>query len=529
MGTPEETNINSLATLLTEKGLNANDFIDVVNALAKIKKREQDDYEKEEEKKNKEEYKIFKDKEYVFETRKDVFIYRDNRTKSGRYYIRIYDQRTRTTFSQSLKTTNRIAALASAEKIYAENKDRMRKGVKLLSINTSELVRIYLKHREKEISDVPHLGITQQSYDNLVKKLKYWEDYIEIKRHKRTKIEELPTELGIDFGRWIMEQPKQVYKGKSRTPDAINGIIAAVKKMYKDIAVDYKYITTAEVPIFKYLKTQKDQSHRKDVLTKEEYENIGKWMQFKWVNEKDITSDEKLKRRLFRFFYTIHYQTGMRTTEVRNLQWGEVSAIPTDTPEDRKIRRCINIPKEKSKTGKGRTVIAPIASTFERVKKLYEELGVECGSEDYVFNNISKTRRGKNIIWGEPLVEGRLQRVLEGAEKDGVWERDGRLITPYSARHYYATQSLMRKVDIFDLSLNMGTSVNYIESTYHHITSMMKSDEITKGQGYYGVIEKREKEGKYNQKYYEELAKIEERERKRELKKKEKSKNNTAK
>ena len=220
----------------------------------------------------------------------------------------------------------------------------------------------------------------------------------------------------------------------------------------------------------------------------------------------------------------------MRTIELRNLKWGEVSAIPTDTPEDRKIRRCITIPKEKSKTGKGRTVIAPIASTFERVKKLYEELGVECGSEDYVFNNISKTRRGKNIIWGEPLVEGRLQRVLEGAEKDGVWVRDGRLITPYSARHYYATQSLMRNPkEIFPLSLNMGTSTTYIENTYHHITSMMMADEITKGQGYYGVIEKREKEGKYNQKYYEELAKIEERERKRELKKKEKSKNNTAK
>jgi hypothetical protein len=49
----------------------------------------------------------------------------------------------------------------------------------------------------------------------------------------------------------------------------------------------------------------------------------------------------------------------------------------------------------------------------------------------------------------------------------------------------------MRKVDIYTLSLNMGTSISYISSTYSHITTMMKSEEITQSQGYHKVLDER--------------------------------------
>ena len=51
----------------------------------------------------------------------------------------------------------------------------------------------------------------------------------------------------------------------------------------------------------------------------------------------------------------------------------------------------------------------------------------------------------------------------------------------------------MRRVDIYTLALNMGTSIQYISSTYSHITTMMKSEEITQGQGYHAVLEERKK------------------------------------
>ena len=492
----EQQDINALSSLLALKGLDANDFIDVINALSNIKKKEQEKIEKDEKAAVEPEKKIFKDKEFVYETRTDVFIFKDGRTKSGRYYIRIYDEKTKKVFSQSLRTTNRIEALASAEKIYAENKSRMQKGVKLTSLTTKELIDTYLKLRFKERTNVPHAGITIVSYDNLISKLKYWKDYIEESKHKKTKIENLPTELGLGFANWILEKPRDTnrYKnqGKGRSRQAINGIVAAVKKMYKDVAVERKYITQAEVPIFKYLKVQRDASPKRDVLSAEEYSAIRKWMQYKWVNEKDITKEEKIKRRLYGLFFTIHHQIGARSKEILGLKWRDINVIPTDKPEDKRFRRSINIDKENSKTGVGRKIVAPVAEQFDRVKKIYKSIGEECGKDDYIFTHTFKTRLGKNMQWGQPLIENRLKAVCKGSADAGVWEPDGRTITNYSARHYYATEAIMRGVDMYDLALNMGTSITYLSSTYLHITTLMKADGMTKDQGIYKVMAERE-------------------------------------
>jgi hypothetical protein len=77
-------------------------------------------------------------------------------------------------------------------------------------------------------------------------------------------------------------------------------------------------------------------------------------------------------------------------------------------------------------------------------------------------------------------MEKRLQKVMELSGLKQKLEEEGRHITLYSARHFYCTQRLMNKVDIHTLALNMGTSINYIEKTYSHLTTLMMSEEITK-------------------------------------------------
>ena len=494
----EEQNIYALASLLELKGLDAGDFIDVINALANIKRRDQERIEKEEEETGDRKKKIFKDKEFVFETRQDIFIYRDGRTKSGRYYVRIYDEKTKKVFSQSLKTTNRIEALASAERLYAENKDRMRKGVKLASLNTKELIETYLQLRFKERTNIPHAGITISSYDNLIKQLKYWQEYINENKQSKTKIEDLPTELGLGFATWILEKPKSTYandryKGRERDRHSVNRIVAAVKKMYKDVAVERKYITQAEVPIFKYLKVQKDTAPKRDVFTEEEYSAIRKWMQYKWVNEKNITPDERIKRRLYGLFFTIHHNIGARSKEILGIRWRDISYVPKDEGQDKRHRRVIYIDKENSKTGVGRQIVSPVGEQFERIKKIYREIGVKCGKDDFVFQHIAKTKRGMNIAWGQPLIEKRLKAVCDGSAADGAWKPEGRRITNYSARHYYASQAILRGVDMYDLALNMGTSLQYLQSTYLHISTLMRSDDLTKDQGIYKAVAARQR------------------------------------
>jgi len=493
------TDIISLDALLKSKGLDVGDFIDAINAAAKIKQRDAAKQEKEESKQKEKQKKIFVDKEFIYETRDDVFIYRDGRTKAGRYYVRIYDARTKRTYSKSLRTSNRIEALSKAEQIYRERKDALHRGVKVNSINTKELIRLYQIERSKELTDIPHMGITHSSFKTLCTQLNYWQKYITAKGYANTKIEDIPTDIGRSFGIWVKELKKVEYTDRERSNETINSMIAAIKKMYRDIAIDEKYITQAEFPIFRNLKISRETKHKRDILEPEEFEGLRQWMTNVWCRENGIDVNEKLKRHIYGFYLTINYYTGARNKEMLGIRWKDISPIPTESVYDQRINRAIFIPADNAKTGRSRHIVAPVASQFERIREHYKRAGIRVDRNDYVFINLSKTKRGTNTPYNQPAMEKRLRQILIGSGLQAKLDETGRHLTQYSARHYAATQALMRGVDIYDLSVNLGTSVLYIEKTYSHITSMMKSKELTKGQGRWKAIEDRIRTGKTEQ------------------------------
>lgn len=108
-----------------------------------------------------------------------------------------------------------------------------------------------------------------------------------------------------------------------------------------------------------------------------------------------------------------------------------------------------------------------------------------------MFINLARTKFGKNIPYQQPVMEKRLKSVVVGSGLQEKIDETGRHITQFSARHYAATNALMIGIDIYDLAVNLGTSVHYIKRTYSPITAMMKSQELTKGQGYWKAIEER--------------------------------------
>lgn len=483
----EHQTVSALSSLLELKGLDASDFIDVVNALSKIKHRDKASKEQEQEKNLKKHY---KDKEFIFDTRKDVFIYRSGATKSGRYYVRIYDEKTKRDFVQSLRTTNRIEALAKAEEIYAERKNSLRRGVKFTSINTNELIRIYTSERAKAITKIPHQGITKESFSTLIKQLKYWQEYVTQKKLAKARLEDIPPDIGKGFGIWMKELEKQRYTDRERSNETINHAIASVKKMYREVAIDEKYITMAEFPIFRYLKVNKEKTHKRDIIESEEFSMIRKWMENQWLEENGITDLERAKRRVYSQYIIINYYTGCRNKEMLGMRWGDISINKQEEKRAQEINRAISIPAENSKTGKSRTCVAPVAFEFNRIKEIYKSLGInEFKRKDYVFINLAGTKRGKNIPYDQPAMEGRLKAVIKGSGLQEILEETGRHITQYSARHYAATDALMRGVSIYDVALNLGTSVHYIEQTYSKITALKKSKSITKGQGIHSIIE----------------------------------------
>ena len=189
---------------------------------------------------------MFLDKEFVL-GKDNVYIYRDNRTKKKGYYIRIYDPKSQKHWSKSLKTTNRLQAMTMAEQIYSEKIGRINIGVRHQSITTKDLVRLYQNKRRRYLTNIPHQGITPKSFDALCNHIKHWEDFMQEKGYMNTNLEDIPTELGEEFGLYIKSKSK--HSEGSRNNNTVNHTIAAVKKMYKDIAIKEKYITANELSL----------------------------------------------------------------------------------------------------------------------------------------------------------------------------------------------------------------------------------------------------------------------------------------
>jgi len=479
----DKAHIEALAELLASRGLEASDFISVVEVLGNLKRSESASRNKAQKKPTSDEKKIYIDKEFVFETRNDCFIYRDGRTKCGNYYVRIYDALTKKEFSKSLRTNNRHQALVAAEVLYREKRDKLTRGVKMTSINTSQLIDLYLESRLKERSSIPHTGITPESLERLKVKVEYWRKYISSLKMEKKPIEKIPSEVGKDFGTWMLNLPKTYYMDKPRSREVVNQTIAAIKKMYRDTAVEGKYISISEVPQFKNLKVQRDTAPKRDVLTEDEYMDLCRWMQYKYTREVNITDLERAKRKVFGKYFSIQYGTGCRNKELLGLRWVDIEPNPHSNNPD---ERLINIASTNSKTGKGRQVASPIGQKLDAILKAYKKIGYIPEKNDFVFINLAQTKRGMNIPYETPAMAKRLNDVLKGS---GLKEKlDGefppRQITLYSARHFYCSMRLQKGVDIYLLALNMGTSVHYIEKTYSHLKTAIMSDEITKGQGY---------------------------------------------
>jgi integrase len=479
----DQPHISALADLLDARGLNADDFIKVLDALGKLKKSEVNKIEKEEQSKIKQN-KIFVDKEFVFEKSEDCFIYRDGRTKTGNFYVRIYDANTKKVFSQSLRTKYRENALVLAQVLYREKKDKLFKGTKMASITTGEMIDMYLEKRKRDLTEIPKMGITHNSYKSLKTQLTYWREYITFLKLDKKHIEKIPPNIGKDFGIWIFNLPKERYVDRKRNPETINAVINATKKMYKVIGINEDYITTNDLPKFEMMKVSPNKAPKRDVLDEAEYLELLGFIQNKYCREPTISERERVKRRVFGLYISINYNIGCRVSEMLNIRWCDISKNPNDTLEQQKLNRVITIHAEKSKTGKGRNIVAPIADKLTRIQNHYRKLGYHPNPTDYVFINLTPNGINNNISYRQGAIEKRLKDILEKSGMRERLEKAGKHITNYSARHYYATARLMKGVDIYHLSLNLGTSVKYLEQTYSHLTTLMISDELIKGQGW---------------------------------------------
>ena len=165
------------------------------------------------------EYKFFIDRTLIYDDH-DAFMFQRADSKSGRWYLRIYDEKKKKPVIRSLRTSDKTTALSTARLLYIEIKGKIDRGERLKSITAGELVNLWDKKLREQITDIPHQGIVEKSYGVKRYFLDNWMQYIEHLRLSRTPIDRIEPQATRDFGTWLKQLPKkntrQDIKGNAR-------------------------------------------------------------------------------------------------------------------------------------------------------------------------------------------------------------------------------------------------------------------------------------------------------------------------
>ena len=355
-------------------------------------------------------------------------------------------------------------------------------GGKIQILTTSKLIQKYLASESKKITTLPKAGILKSTYDVKCQYLRTWQTFIDEKKLDKKVIEQIPTDVGKEFPYWAQNQDKKFYKGKPYSHEYINSITAEVKLMYMKFAVKNRFISNDHVPEFERLRVQPDAGHKRDILTEEEWLKLTTYMRTNaYLKPEGRTPLERCKRAIFREYMLVAYSTGARPNELMTMTWGDVRVNPQDTVENQQVMRLLKVRSENSKTGKSRTINAPVARRLERLQKAYEEIGMPCEPTDFLFRNPTPARRDKKYSMGTTSINKRLEKICSGLEFRKNWTRTGRKITLYSQRHFYVTLRLRHGMNIHLLCKNIGSSILYVEQNYSHVVVESNTDKITEG------------------------------------------------
>ena len=406
----------------------------------------------------------------------ECFIYKRGDTKKKIWYIHIYDTEQKRQFIRSLKTTDEVKAITAARLIYSDVTGKLARGERLISITTEELVDKYLDMESRRITDKPKDGITPSRFRVKKQYLQVWLRYIQSIGHKSTPIDKIKPERTRDFGYWYFDLPKEgSHKDdhEDRSKETINNAITEIKRCYKQVAIRDRYISIQQMPQIDRLTARPEEGRgTKDILELEEYEILYKYMRYKYTTDKTVSEEERLKRRVFANIVGVLANTGLRPKELLGLYWHEIKINKNDSRRLQRSHRLLTIRQDNSKTGRSRTVNAPVGERVDRIKDIYKDLKFEIKPDDFFMVNPSSNERKS---YTRENLARRLKDVLEGSGIQNTLEETDRNVTLYSFRHMYICWRLRYgQVPIQLVAKNCGTSINMIEKTYGHISTVLE-------------------------------------------------------
>nr|WP_281388708.1 tyrosine-type recombinase/integrase [Rhizobium cellulosilyticum] len=171
-------------------------------------------------------------------------------------------------------------------------------------------------------------------------------------------------------------------------------------------------------------------------------------------------------------YIEIMAHSGMRPTEAKNLTWANIVGFKEtrDGPiKDKDVRLHV---RGKGKHGTSVPLLGVIPA-LDMLWRLFEgERERAPNDDDAVFSDSS----------GQPI--GSFKKSFNELLKATGLEYDYRGVrrTPYSLRHFYISQMLIKGTSIYDVALNTRTSLEMIEKHYAHVATEHIKDRLRPGQ-----------------------------------------------
>ena len=105
------------------------------------------------------------------------------------------------------------------------------------------------KYLQSKITTTPHKGIVPKTYKSKRYWLGNWSKYIKELHLHKTPIDKIKPHLTRGFSVWLESRPKETAQHTgARSREQINNNVNEVLKMYRQIAVRERYISSDDVP-----------------------------------------------------------------------------------------------------------------------------------------------------------------------------------------------------------------------------------------------------------------------------------------
>ena len=250
------------------------------------------------------------------------------------------------------------------------------------------------------------------------------------------------------------------------------------KKILKEV-MKYAYHTRliSEIPEIEYVDNRRDKVSNRDDFSPDEYKAI--LLKLREFANKKLRPQVDYQRKMLYWLVVFLANTGIRPSEYYKLQWRDITLHRiqgSDTSKEEFVLEII-IPT-KTKTGKRVVISNPQAFTsYIKIREFSKYIK----ETDYVFTNYD----GSCLKHIGNTFTRRLKEL-------GLYiSRNGKKRPLYSLRHYYATERLKAGASIYDVALNLGTSVQLIEKHYSHMDIAERAKNITEHTNKSSLVDRR--------------------------------------